>query len=319
MEKIDKTKKTKKNSNSFIDTRPQLTGVVEQHPAVASTLHKKILSIAEKRKDQSVSTPNVDIIEEDMPFLVDVALTEKLSDKMDKLLRLGLGNPSKIRQYQQALEDPSGAMKYSAMREHIVDVLNKLVAIIEGDSAIYQRIYDSLTKRLRNPAKPSVAYQTLRKKAMKESIDYPVLAEVYLRGVNSWTPKSILTVEQYAFNRVNSFVHGGKAAQLDEDLMKDPCWKGYKMVGTKKKKGKEVPNCVPEESNPFINVKPKVDKKAVKREIYNTPRKSADPMSEASTPSQREIGTDSLVSVYTKDTPGQHKKTLAVIKNLKSK
>jgi hypothetical protein len=26
---------------------------------------------------------------------------------------------------------------------------------------------------------------------------------------------------------------------------KDPCWSGYKMVGTKKKGGKEVPNCVP--------------------------------------------------------------------------
>lgn len=25
----------------------------------------------------------------------------------------------------------------------------------------------------------------------------------------------------------------------------DPCWKNYKMVGTKKKNGKEVPNCVP--------------------------------------------------------------------------
>lgn len=25
----------------------------------------------------------------------------------------------------------------------------------------------------------------------------------------------------------------------------DPCWKGYKMVGTKNKGGKEVPNCVP--------------------------------------------------------------------------
>ena len=25
----------------------------------------------------------------------------------------------------------------------------------------------------------------------------------------------------------------------------DPCWKGYEMVGTKKKNGKEVPNCVP--------------------------------------------------------------------------
>ena len=28
---------------------------------------------------------------------------------------------------------------------------------------------------------------------------------------------------------------------------KDPCWKGYQMVGTKNKNGKEVPNCVPEE------------------------------------------------------------------------
>jgi hypothetical protein len=26
---------------------------------------------------------------------------------------------------------------------------------------------------------------------------------------------------------------------------KDPCWKGYEMVGTKKKGGREVPNCVP--------------------------------------------------------------------------
>lgn len=28
----------------------------------------------------------------------------------------------------------------------------------------------------------------------------------------------------------------------------DPCWKNYKMVGMKKKNGKEVPNCVPKES-----------------------------------------------------------------------
>lgn len=25
----------------------------------------------------------------------------------------------------------------------------------------------------------------------------------------------------------------------------NPCWKGYKAVGTKKKGGKTVPNCVP--------------------------------------------------------------------------
>ena len=27
--------------------------------------------------------------------------------------------------------------------------------------------------------------------------------------------------------------------------MKNTCWKGYKPIGTKKLKGKEVPNCVP--------------------------------------------------------------------------
>jgi hypothetical protein len=25
----------------------------------------------------------------------------------------------------------------------------------------------------------------------------------------------------------------------------DPCWKGYEMIGMKKKRGKNVPNCVP--------------------------------------------------------------------------
>ena len=37
--------------------------------------------------------------------------------------------------------------------------------------------------------------------------------------------------------------------------MDNPCWKGYEMVGTKKKDGKEVPNCVPikeaEENEPI--------------------------------------------------------------------
>ena len=36
-------------------------------------------------------------------------------------------------------------------------------------------------------------------------------------------------------------------ASLEEDDKRDgdPCWKGYKQVGMKKKGGKEVPNCVP--------------------------------------------------------------------------
>lgn len=35
---------------------------------------------------------------------------------------------------------------------------------------------------------------------------------------------------------------------LVAESSKDPCWKNYKQIGTKKKNGKEVPNCVPKES-----------------------------------------------------------------------
>lgn len=36
---------------------------------------------------------------------------------------------------------------------------------------------------------------------------------------------------------------------------KDPCWDGYKMVGTRKKDGREVPNCVPKEASSRIATK----------------------------------------------------------------
>jgi len=34
---------------------------------------------------------------------------------------------------------------------------------------------------------------------------------------------------------------------MEKSMKNDPCWKGYEMIGTKNKNGKEVPNCVPKE------------------------------------------------------------------------
>lgn len=57
--------------------------------------------------------------------------------------------------------------------------------------------------------------------------------------------KGVLTMDDY------DFIAGIK--KLKEEIeeiaekMKDPCWKGYQMVGMKDKGGKKVPNCVPEE------------------------------------------------------------------------
>ena len=35
------------------------------------------------------------------------------------------------------------------------------------------------------------------------------------------------------------------ASAFKKRKKKTPCWKGYEMIGTKKKGGRTVPNCVP--------------------------------------------------------------------------
>lgn len=66
-----------------------------------------------------------------------------------------------------------------------------------------------------------------------------------------------------------TFKHFLEESLRDSD--QNPCWKGYKPVGTKQKNGKTVPNCVPEVSESGAG----------------------------------EQGTTKLTNKYKKDTPGQ--------------
>jgi len=51
-------------------------------------------------------------------------------------------------------------------------------------------------------------------------------------------------IDDYDWDRLS----GLYSAEFVEKMKNDPCWKGYQMVGEKKKGGKKVPNCVPLES-----------------------------------------------------------------------
>lgn len=96
-----------------------------------------------------------------------------------------------------------------------------------------------------------------------EGFEKPVFEEVPDDVKENWIDE--LTIKQFneeladVFPYIYKLVKEGTRAQeltaedfIDEaGKMKggadDPCWKGYKMVGKKKKGGKEVPNCVPRE------------------------------------------------------------------------
>jgi hypothetical protein len=169
----------------------------------------------------------------------------------------------------------------------------------------------------------------LYKKSQQCGHSFDTLQEVYRRGYLTWDLHLNETPEQVAFNRVNSFIAGGKAAEMDQDLMEkkrglwdnihakrarikagsgekmrkpgskgaptdaaikasqteaaDPCWKGYKQVGTKMKKGRSVPNCVPTEAYTGAE---------------KTTKNTDDPAS-------RFVGTDALTDTYKNATPGQ--------------
>lgn len=72
---------------------------------------------------------------------------------------------------------------------------------------------------------------------------------------------------------------------------KDPCWKNYEQIGTKKKNGKEVPNCVPKTE----------DWQSVNR------KDNTDGMSQKA------------VNVYRKENPGSKLKTAVTEKDPKGK
>lgn len=188
--------------------------------------------------------------------------------------------------------------------------------------------YNDFDPQLESAVLTDKAKLSLYKKSVNSGIPANILEEVYQRGVDTWNPTFGYSPEQFGFDRVNSFISGGFALKLDEDLLDekrglwdnihakrarikagsgermrkpgskgaptdaalkasqnedaDPCWKGYKQIGMKTKGGRKVPNCVPVKE---------ADAEAHSKDMEK--------------PSSRFIGSDELVDVYKKQTPGQ--------------
>jgi hypothetical protein len=66
------------------------------------------------------------------------------------------------------------------------------------------------------------------------------------KEIPAWIQDHISKAENYISQASSNYhEYGQNEARIAED---SPCWKGYKQVGMKDKGGKQVPNCVPNES-----------------------------------------------------------------------
>lgn len=181
------------------------------------------------------------------------------------------------------------------------------------------------------------------KKSQTSGFSTDVLEEVYLRGYSIWNESFAETPEQLGFGRINSFIAGGFAAKLDEDLVSERRGLWYNIdakrkrieAGSGEKMRKPGSKGAPtdaalkasqtnEDADPCwpkykqIGMKTKNGRKVpncVPEEYTGAEKVSKN----KNDPSSRFDGTTSLTNVYKKDTPGQEpmkESTLSTIKKV---
>lgn len=132
---------------------------------------------------------------------------------------------------------------------------------------------------------------SLYKKSQKSGISTNVLEEVYRRGYIIWNESFGQTAEQFAFDRVNSFIAGGFAAELDEDLRQwfDPNhpkggWKRYNSKGeavgpcARENPGEAKPKCMSNEKAASLSKKERAAAVAAKRRHDPNPERKGKPI-----------------------------------------
>lgn len=67
------------------------------------------------------------------------------------------------------------------------------------------------------------------------------------KDIPAWIQDHITNAENFISQASSNYhEYGQNEARIAED--KGPCWKGYQQIGMKEKDGRQVPNCVPNES-----------------------------------------------------------------------
>ena len=109
-------------------------------------------------------------------------------------------------------------------------------------------------RRLKKKMKGEGNIEAWVQSKITKAADYIDTAADYIDSGESKVNEDV-TIEDANGNTFIQIIDIIKADRLVKEGKKmkgeDPCWKGYEMIGKKKKGGKEVPNCVPKEQKSF--------------------------------------------------------------------
>jgi len=109
------------------------------------------------------------------------------------------------------------------------------------------------------------------------------------KEIPAWIQDHISKAENYISQAAGNYhEYGQNEARIAEDA--NPCWKGYKQVGMKDKGGRQVPNCVPNES--VVNEAPNTGEKI--QNLNNRIKVLRDKLSATKSPEQKKLFQDRL-------------------------
>lgn len=142
------------------------------------------------------------------------------------------------------------------LEEHNLEGVNKpkrlnnhptkrgIVLAKDGGKVKLIRFGDANATTAGKPSKNDSEKDKARRKSFKarhaKNIAKGKLSGAYWADKMFWTEDAPKEEKYYSEDQINNWFEEWKQMKGD-----DPCWKGYEMVGTKIKKGKKVPNCVP--------------------------------------------------------------------------
>lgn len=174
---------------------------------------------------------------------------------------------------------------------------------------------------------------SLYKKSVNTGIPANILEEVYKRGYSIWNRDFKGNPEQFAFDRVNSFIAGGFAADLDRDLrevnmdqptpsvsdiskkfgltinkVKKAIKSGSKIEHEHTKSQKKAEEIARDHIGEVPNYYPKLKKYVESTEEQHSKDKN--------NPASRFTGSPEATEIYKNDTPGQ--RMLKIIKKCKN-
>jgi hypothetical protein len=191
--------------------------------------------------------------------------TDQQLKKVDILIKLGLGDQEHLAWYRKVLLEPEAAVKDVRIRQYVSPVIVALVHMMMSDDILYNRVKALLMRKKKKQLPENLtddAMKALVEKSAERDVPLDVLVEVYQRGF--YEEGRDLDPDQNGFNRVNSFLSGGKALDLDRDLLDEY----YSIEEAAKATGKKKPT---RRYNPVLRVVGKILKASLVNVDNNKP------------------------------------------------